>query len=352
MPKSVPAKLILADGTEFVGRSFGAPVSTSGEVVFNTSMVGYPEAFTDPSYHGQVLVMTYPIVGNYGVPAGPFESDGIKIEALIVQYYSEEYSHADATQSLGDWLTSEGIPAIAGIDTRAVTKKLREHGVMLGQIVVGNDAPQKTIADPNARNLVAEVSIAKPKVYGKGKKTVLAVDCGMKENILRNLVSRGLRVKRVPWDYDFTAEDWDGLFISNGPGDPVMADATIRYTREALKLNKPIFGICLGSQILGLAAGAKTYKLKYGHRSQNQPCVDLESGRSYLTTQNHGFAVRETTLPKDWEVWFRNANDDSVEGIRHRTKPYISVQFHPEHHPGPQDCEYLFDLFADLINRR
>ncbi|MFC1597997.1 glutamine-hydrolyzing carbamoyl-phosphate synthase small subunit [Patescibacteria group bacterium] len=353
MSKQIPAKLILSDGTTFEGYSFGAKKSLTGEVVFNTGMVGYPEGFTDPSYQGQILTMTYPIIGNYGVPKGPFESKGIKISGLIVQYYSEEYSHAEAVQSLGEWLQKDGIPAICDIDTRAVTKKLREHGVMLGQIVIGDDEPvaTKDIEDPNERNLVAEVSIKRTKTVGKGTKTVIAVDCGMKENIIRNLVDRGVNVKRVPWNYNYTKEKWDGLFISNGPGDPMMAEATIEYLRQALETNKPIFGICLGSQILGLAAGANTYKLKYGHRAQNQPCIDLDTGRCYLTTQNHGFAVRDKTVPRGWRVWFKNANDDSVEGISHNKKPHFSVQFHPEAFPGPEDTNYLFDKFIDLVKK-
>lgn len=351
-PQRVSASLILEDGSEFSGYSFGSAASTTGEVVFNTGMVGYPEALTDPSYTGQILAMTYPIVGNYGVPAAGFESDGVKIQGLVVQYYSEEYSHADAVQSLGQWLEQENVPAIYGVDTRAITKRLREKGVMLGQIVVGNDRPASKIDDPNERNLVAEVSTDRVTMRGNGSKMIVAIDCGMKENIMNELLARGVRVKRVPWDYDFTNEEWDGLFISNGPGDPVMADATIDHVRKAFDMKKPIFGICLGSQILALAAGARTYKLKYGHRSQNQPCIDLDTGRCHLTTQNHGYAVREHTLPAGWKVWFQNANDGTVEGVRHARKPYISVQFHPEATPGPEDTTYLFDTFIDLVNKQ
>ncbi|MFH1426709.1 MAG: glutamine-hydrolyzing carbamoyl-phosphate synthase small subunit [Candidatus Kerfeldbacteria bacterium] len=352
MNNRIRAALVLEDGTRFEGYSFGSATNTQGEIVFGTGMVGYPEAFTDPSFKDQILVMTYPIVGNYGVSKGPFESDGVKIQGLIVQYYSDDYSHAGAIKSLHEWLDESSVPAIYGIDTRAVTKKLREHGVMLGQIVVGSSRGKKYIADPNERNLVAEVSPARSITYGSGKKKVIAVDCGMKLSILRKLTERGVTVKRVPWDYDFTNEDWDGLFISNGPGDPQMADATIAHLKTVLHSPKPIFGICLGSQILGLAAGAKTYKLKYGHRSQNQPCVDRMSGRCYLTTQNHGFAVRESTMPKWWHVWFTNANDGTVEGIRHASKPHFSVQFHPEANPGPEDTEYLFDDFISLVKKQ
>jgi carbamoyl-phosphate synthase small subunit len=351
MTTRTPAKLILSDGTTFTGFSFGAPHGTSGEVVFATGMVGYPEAFTDPSFRGQIVVLTYPLIGNYGVADGEFESDRVQIQALIVQEYSEEYSHYSAAKSLEQWLVDSDVPAITGVDTRALTKKLREHGVMLGQIVVGNEKPSKKIEDPNLRNLVAEVSIAEPKMYGKGNKTIIAVDTGMKENIMRRLVKRGVTIKRVPWNYNYLNEEWDGLFLSNGPGDPMMAKETIAYLREAMKLGKPIFGICLGSQLMGLAAGAKTYKLKYGHRSQNQPCSEEGTERCYLTTQDHGFAVNAKTLPKGWKVWFTNANDGTVEGIKHRTKPFFSSQFHPEATPGPEDTEWLFDEFIDLVKR-
>ncbi len=321
-----------------------------GEVVFATGMVGYPEALTDPSFHGQILVLTYPLVGNYGVPKGPFESSRPWIRGLIVQEYAEQYSHSDAVQSLGEWLTSYGIPALTGVDTRALTKRLREHGVMLGQLVMEGDKPLRSITDPNVRNLVDEVSVKKPVIVGKGKKTIIAVDCGMKENIMRYLVASGFRIKRVPWDYNYMDEPWDGLFLSNGPGDPTMATTTIEYVRQALRGFKPVFGICLGSQLMALAAGAQTYKLKYGHRSQNQPCHEVGTQRCYLTTQNHGFAVRASTVSKSWKVWFVNANDQTVEGIRHTSKPFFSVQFHPESTPGPEDTAFLFQRFFDLVN--
>ncbi|MCW1930676.1 MAG: glutamine-hydrolyzing carbamoyl-phosphate synthase small subunit [Candidatus Kerfeldbacteria bacterium] len=353
MKHTIPAHLILSDGTRFSGRSFGAQHGTSGEVVFATGMVGYPEAFTDPSFQGQIVCMTYPMLGNYGVAASTFESEhGPHIQALIVQEYSEHYSHATAKESLGAWLTRHGIPAIEGVDTRALTHKLREHGVMLGQVVIDAERPLSYIEDPNARNLVAEVSVAEPRIYNpKSKKTVIAIDTGMKQSILTELVERGVRVKRVPWNYNYLNEEWDGIFLTNGPGDPKMCVETIRYLKEAMKRKKPIFGICLGSQIMGLASGAKTYKLRYGHRSQNQPCVDVKTGKCYLTTQNHGFAVDKKTLKKEWNVWFENANDGSVEGIHHKHLPFMSVQFHPESTPGPEDTRFLFDHFIDLVKR-
>ncbi len=351
------AKLVLEDGSEFLGNSFGADVSISGEVVFNTGMVGYPESLTDPSYKGQILVLTYPLIGNYGVPGEErdeygllkfFESEKIQASGLIISDYSQKYSHWNAKKSLSDWMKEHNVPGIYGIDTRMLTKKLREKGVMLGKIVSGNKDVK--LEDPNARNLVAEVSIPEKIVYnqGGGKKIVL-IDCGAKLNIVRALLSRGCEVIRVPWDYDFLNEDFDGLLISNGPGDPKMADKTILNVRKILDKGTPTMGICLGNQILALAAGGNTYKLKYGHRSQNQPCIEKGTKRCYITTQNHGFAVDVKSLNNDWEEWFTNANDGTNEGLRHKTKPFLSFQAHPEATPGPVDAEWIFDKFIGLI---
>ncbi len=350
-------KLILEDGTEFIGEAFGAFNETEGEVVFNTGMVGYPESLTDPSYKNQILVCTFPLVGNYGVPKPKvdqngvienFESDRVHIKGLIVSDYSDEYNHYDADKSLSQWLEEYSIPGITGIDTRALTKKIREKGVMSGKIVKLTSKVSKKFHDPNKDNLVAEVGVKEPVIYGKegkGVKTLLMLDCGMKENILRNLLARNVRIVRVPWDYDFMNSEfeYDAIFLSNGPGDPEKLDLIVEKLKKAITKNIPIVGICLGIQLLSIAAGAKTYKLKYGHRSQNQPCIDVETGRCYLTSQNHGYAVDEKTLPKNWNVWFRNANDNTVEGVKHATKPYAAVQFHPESFPGPVDTTYLFD---------
>ena len=338
-------KLFLENGAVFEGQSFGAKVSVAGEAVFNTGMVGYPETLTDPSYAGQILVLTYPLVGNYGVPDKKFwESEKIQIAGLVVSEYSLEHSHASAKESLAAWLTRSKIPAMTGVDTRAITKLLRERGVMLGRL--SHDGKKGKFEDPNKRNLVAEVSPDRKRVYGEGSKTILAVDCGMKENIVRSLARDGVRVVRVPWDYDFSKEHYDGLFLSNGPGDPERCDATIASLKKAMRKGTPILGICLGTQLLALAAGAKTYKLKYGHRSQNQPCsAKLGKKRTYITSQNHGFAVDANTLPKEWKVWFTNANDGSVEGIRHAEMPWRAVQFHPEAAPGPTDTAWIFDDF-------
>ena len=363
-------KLILKDGTEVTGESFGfIPKKkdwfVDGEVVFNTGMVGYPETFTDPSYRGQILVCTYPMIGNYGIPgeckldtnlSKRFESMKVHLRGIIISEYSEEYSHWEAKKSLADFLKKHEIPAIQGVDTRALTQKLREHGVMLGKIVPPDIKYSKSMdfSDPNINNLVAEVSpkkvnILKPK--GKAKCTVALLDCGIKHNIIRNFLDRGCKVIRLPWDYDISKlkEKYDGLFISNGPGDPKIAIKAADSIKHVMSEGKPIFGICLGIQLLGLTVGADTYKLKYGHRSANQPCMDLETGRCYITSQNHGFAVNEKTLPKGWKVWFENVNDNTVEGIKHKTKPWFAVQFHPEASPGPEDAAYLFDEFVGLL---
>lgn len=350
------AKLVLEDGSVFSGFSFGKEVSISGEVVFNTSMVGYPESLTDPSYKGQILVLTYPIVGNYGVPKHDidkfeidknFESEKIQVNGLIISDYSHEYNHWKSEKTLGSWLKDEGIPGIYGIDTRALTKKIREKGVMLGKIVVDKDCE---LVDPNKDNLVAIVSIKEKKVYNSGKDVkILMIDCGVKNQIIWNFVKRGVTVIRVPWDYDFSNENYDGLFISNGPGDPKMCKATIENIKKVIIEKKPIWGICLGNQLLALASGADTYKLKYGHRGQNQPCIDLTTGRCYITSQNHGYAVNEEKLSNDWEPYFRNANDGTNEGIRHKKLPFSSCQFHPEATPGPKDTEYMFDKFIETI---
>lgn len=335
-------KLYLENKKVFEGESFGANVNVSGEVVFSTGMVGYVESLTDPSYAGQILVLTYPLIGNYGVPDKKrFESEKIQVAGLIVANYSEDFSHFEATRSLGSWLKKENIPALTGVDTRALTKLLREKGSMLGSI---RKSGKPAFADPNQENLVARVSLKKKTTHGAGKKHIVLVDCGAKEHILRSLVAKGVKVTRVPWDYDFTRLTYDGVVVSNGPGDPTMCVPTVNNVRKAFKKGKPVLGICLGTQIMALAAGAKTFKLKYGHRSHNQPAV-TEGGRVYVTSQNHGYAIEAKSLPKDWKVWFVNGNDGSVEGIRHKSKPFISVQFHPEATPGPNDTTWVFDEF-------
>jgi carbamoyl-phosphate synthase small subunit len=350
------AKLILEDGSEFEGTSFGYEGNSNGEVVFNTGMVGYPETLTDPSYRGQILVCTYPLIGNYGVPdrersngvSKNFESDSIHVRGLIVSNYSIEYSHWSAKKSLGDWLKEEKIPAITGIDTRMLTRKLRDKGTMLGKIVI-DDKSSIEFADPNQIDLVKEVSVTEPVEYSAGIKKIILVDCGTKNNIIRAFLGRNISVIRVPYDYDFTAIKANGIMLSNGPGDPKMNKTTIENVKKAMESNIPILGICLGSQILALAAGADTYKLKYGHRGHNQPCNEMGTKRCYITSQNHGYAVKSDTLPQDWREWFVNDNDGTNEGIIHISKPFFAAQFHPEASPGPDDCEFIFDMFVRAL---
>ena len=353
------AYLILEDGTTLQGFSFGAAVPVSGEVVFNTAMTGYPENLTDPSYSGQILVPTYPLIGNYGVPPMTmenglpdfFESDKIHVKALVISDYSFEYSHWNAEKSLDQWLKEYNIPGIYGIDTRQITKIIRERGVMLGKIVVEDCDEPKEFNNPNVKNLVAEVSCKEIEHYGNGKIKIVLIDCGCKYNIIRCLLNRGASVTRVPWDYDFTKLDYDGAMLSNGPGDPAMCGATVSNIKKAIEIGKPVFGICLGNQLLSLAAGATTYKLKYGHRSHNQPTLKVGTNQAVITSQNHGYAVNTATLGEDWLPYFINLNDGTSEGVRHKTKPFFSVQFHPEAASGPNDTEYLFDEFIALCKK-
>jgi carbamoyl-phosphate synthase small subunit len=350
-------KVLLEDGTELQGKSFGSETSVSGEVVFNTAMTGYPESLTDPSYKGQILVLTYPLIGNYGVPGNEtenglpkfFESDRIHISGLIVSDYSFEHSHWNAKMSLSEWLKGQNIPGIFGIDTRSLTKRLREKGTMLGKIIFSNE--NIDLYDPNKVNLVEQVSTKKKEVYGKGKYRIVLIDCGVKYNIIRNLLKRDTTVVRVPWDYNIFEEKYDGLFISNGPGDPKMCKSTIKNISKAFNEEKPIMGICLGNQLMALASGADTYKLKYGHRSHNQPVLQVGTNKAYITSQNHGFAIDNSTLTKDWQPLFVNLNDNTNEGMRHKSKPFFSSQFHPEATGGPVDTEYLFDEFLDNVKK-
>jgi len=348
-------KLILEDGTEFSGKSFGCERSISGEVVFNTAMTGYTESLTDPSYKGQILVATYPLIGNYGVPSDEkengmhkfYESNKVQVSGFIVSDYSFEHNHWNADKSLGDWLKEHEVPGIYGIDTRALTKILREKGTMLGKIIFEeNDIDY---FDPGKVNVVDQVSCKEVIRYGNGKHKILLVDCGVKNNIIRCFLKRDTTVIRVPWDYDYTNDEFDGLFISNGPGDPKQLQKTVDILKKGLQMNKPVYGICMGNLLLGLASGADTYKLKYGHRSHNQPALQVGTNKCVITSQNHGYTVDLEKISGEWEALFINNNDNTCEGIRHKTKPIFSSQFHPEASSGPTDTEYLFDDFIALI---
>lgn len=355
------AYLLLEDSSIFEGFYFGYDGEIGGEVVFTTGMAGYPEALTDPSYAGQIVTFTYPLQGNYGVPKKifhhnvltNFESDKIRVQAMIVSSYVDTYSHWSARQSLGNWLKTEHIPGIYSIDTRRLTKKLREKGVMLGKISKTKQFP-KSWHDPNKDNLVAKVSVKKPVVYGKGSRTIIVVDCGVKHSILSELLQLGAQILRVPWNYDLKKHKgrFDAVVISNGPGDPVKADKTQELMTYCLSQDIPLLGICLGNQILALAAGGNTYKLPYGHRSHNQPSFDQFTKRSYMTTQNHGFCPDVSSLSSEWEEWFINLNDQTNEGIRHKKKPFWSVQFHPEGKPGPNDTLWIFRDFLKMVDKR
>lgn len=405
MPAMPPARLVLDDGSFFDGYSFGAPTVTSGEVVFTTGMTGYPQSLSDPSFHGQILVCTYPLLGNYGIPVASgsaameldgygiplrFESERVQVAGLVVSECCDSPSHYAAGMTLSDWLASHGVPGIAGIDTRALTQRLRGHGTMHGRIVpasaataavaVAASGPGHAVAAVSPRIVQVLVSTMASNMSGTTAGTmagnlaittsgslsgtmadstdpgrqprIALLDCGAKANILRCLLDRGATVIRLPWDHDLSGIEYDGLLLSNGPGDPKACGRTIASVRRAFHIAKPIFGICLGNQIMALAAGADTYKLPYGHRGQNQPCVELPGGRCHITSQNHGYAVRADSLPAGWEPWFINANDSTVEGIRCSHGPFAAVQFHPEGCPGPRDSEYLLDDFLALVRRQ
>ncbi|MEO9295525.1 MAG: glutamine-hydrolyzing carbamoyl-phosphate synthase small subunit [Nitrososphaera sp.] len=363
---------MLEDGTVFDGIGFGYPSEVAGEVVFNTGMVGYTETLTDPSYRGQILCMTYPLVGNYGVPSPDikddyglpkfFESDRIQVRALLIHELSDIASHWSATRTLDQWLYEEKIPGIYGIDTRELTKKLRVRGVMMGAIIVSNKGPvdearlKKLVAGAKYEglNFMPEVSTSEPKEYGTAKDCVVVLDTGVKYSIIRNIMRTGYRVVRLPWDASYEqimSYNPKGVVISNGPGDPKVCLPTIKAASRLIKTSTPTLGICLGNQILALAGGADTYKLKFGHRGQNKPCVDLRNMQSYVTSQNHGYGIDPKSLKgTGFKVWFSNADDKTVEGIEHSSKPVIAVQFHPEASPGPYDCMFVFDRFKEIIS--
>ncbi|KAJ1822406.1 Multifunctional pyrimidine synthesis protein CAD [Coemansia sp. RSA 2599] len=363
VPGSLTAHLQLRSGEKFTGGSFGAPVSTVGETVFTTSLVGYPESMTDPSYLGQLLVFTQPLIGNYGVPNRTrdefgllkhFESEKIQCRGIIVSDYAAKYSHWNACESLAQWCEREGIPAITGVDTRALVHILRGQGSTLGSLNVGAE-PASNIdwVDPNVDNLVAQASTSSVRVFNpKGDVNVALIDCGVKYNIIRSLCQQGARVSLLPWNHDLSSQlsQYDGIFISNGPGSPTHCTETIEQLRHAFEVyQRPIFGICMGNQLMGLAAGLNAYKLRFGNRGHNQPAVDLTNGRCVITSQNHGYALDDSKMPAGWDRYYVNANDGSNEGIRHLEMPFRSVQFHPEAKGGPLDTGYLFKEFVDQV---
>lgn len=353
--------LVLNNGFKLQGKSFGYEKSVTGEVVFNSAMTGYPEALTDPTFAGQIMVMTYPIVGNYGVPsmeektnglADFFESDHIQPCALIVSDYSEAYSHWNAKENLGDWLKREQIPAITGVDTRELTKLLREQGVMTGKIIFDELPEATTSVNYEENNFAAEVSCKEIIRYNEGAaKKVVLVDCGVKYNTLRSLIRRDIEVIRVPWNYNFNELEFDGLFLSSGPGNPITCKETIEHIKTFLQSEKtkPCMGVGMGNLLLALAAGAKTYKLKYGHRTHNQPVRLVGSEHCFITTQTHGYAVDTNTLPQDWNELYTNMNDGTNEGIKHSSKPWFAVQFQPESCHNPVFSDPIFDEFKSLL---
>ncbi len=352
-------KLYLANGKEFSGKSVGANVDSSGEIVFTTGMTGYLETLTDPSYYGQIVIFTYPLIGNYGVFKNDeienidktYESKKIWVRGVVITEVSEEFSHCSAFQDFCTWLKSQNIPILTDIDTREITQILREEGCILGSI--SEKKPKKFEDKLNGRYVPEvspqEISILEPQ--NSIGKTIAFLDCGAKNGIFRNFLKRGIRIIRCPFEQNpfELDEKIDGVFFSNGPGDPATMTETIEIMKKTITKNIPIFGICLGNQILGLACGGKTRKMKYGHRGVNQPCQDILSKKCIITSQNHGFEVDDSSLPDDFEIWFRNLNDNSVEGIKHKTKPISAVQFHPEACSGPEDAEYLFDEFVEKL---
>jgi carbamoyl-phosphate synthase small subunit len=366
-----PAVLLLEDGTLFFGKGFGAETTVVGELVFNTGMVGYPESMTDPSYAGQVLCFTYPLIGNYGVPSGEekdvfglpryFESGGIKVTGLVVQEHCQRPSHWASVQTVSRWMADQGVPGIEGVDTRALVTTIRERGVMMCALAngpqVANRRELKRLLEKAARydsvDYVRRVSVSKAETYGVSERRVAVIDCGVKESIIRNMLGRGHSVVRLPFDSSYSEvmkHDPEGVIVSNGPGDPRLCVETVKTTARLVDSGVPVLGICLGEQVLGMSQGAETYKLKYGHRGQNKPVVDLVSGRGYVTSQNHGYAVDHKTLGKTGlKPWFVNGDDKSVEGLIHESKPCLAVQFHPEAAPGPYDTEFVFDRFTEMM---
>lgn len=364
--------LKLSDGNQFTGDLIGAPIGASGELVFTTGMVGYSEAITDPSYYGQILTFTYPLIGNYGIPKSPaeqsetlprgFESRGPQAAAVIVTIDSTDCFHWNSFQSLDQWLREYGVPGIVGLDTRHLVHLIRSHPNLLGRVVPEESKgfryeganlhiTESSFFDPGQESIIAEVSTPKPVKMGKGKTKIAVIDCGIKWNILRQLISLDCEVELLPWDTDFSKIETDGWLVSNGPGDPTRTGDLRDRVAKLFDSDKPILGICLGHQIISLAAGATTRRMPYGHRSHNQPVYLVGTRKGFITTQNHGYVVQEESLQEGWEPWFRNANDQSIEGIRHKSKNIRSIQFHPEASGGPRDTAWILEDFVAEVKK-
>lgn len=370
---------MLEDGSIFEGIGFGYPAAVAGEIVFNTGMVGYTETLTDPSYRGQILCLTYPLIGNYGVPSMDdtdefglpkfFESDKIQVKGLIIHDLSIAASHWSCVKTLDEWLYEQRIPGVYNIDTRELTKKLRVNGVMAGAISSAIQKGKLANSEVDVRELssliknqqygqqdfMPEVSTNMPREYGDNtKETIVLLDTGTKNSIIRNILRIGFKVVSLPWDSSFEevmSYEPKGIVISNGPGDPKVCKTAIKTAKQLIMASIPTLGICLGEQILALAAGADTYKLKFGHRGQNKPCMDLRNNRTYITSQNHGYGIDHKSLENTgFKIWFSNTDDQTVEGIEHESKPIIAVQFHPEASPGPYDCIFVFERFKELLD--
>ena len=364
--------IVLSNGYRFEGTLIGAPVRASGELVFTTGMVGYSEAITDPSYFGQILTFTYPLIGNYGVPETPselsksipqgFESFGPKTAGVIVTIDSIESYHWNSFQTLDEWLKAHNVPGIIGLDTRHLVHLIRSAQTLMGRIEPEEpsgtryasadlDLHENAFFDPGTTQIIDQVSVKEPKIIGKGSTKIAVIDCGVKWNIVRQLVENDCEVHLLPWNHDFSEINADGWVVSNGPGDPTRTGDLKKKIRQLFEKEKPIFGICLGHQLICLAAGATTKRITHGHRSQNQPVYEVGTRKGYITTQNHGYVVEDHSLPKDWLPWFRNVNDDTIEGIRHKFLPIRSVQFHPEAAGGPRDTAWVTESFIKEVKK-